>query len=153
MTFREANKEDIPQIQNLMNELNLYRQKTFSSTNKKFHERTKPYPELNPAMLKDSIILLAINEKDKVVGFIQGTIHERHNHKLKNLGYIEELYIAEEARGQGVAQKLLSELESELKIQGCDHLTTHTDAENEAARKFYSKSGMHEATIEFWKKL
>ncbi len=85
--------------------------------------------------------------------FIQGSVHQRKNHQLSKLGYIDELYVKEEARGQGVAKNLFSELESEFKKQGCDHITTHTDFENELSQQFYLQAGMHKATIELWKEL
>jgi len=153
MIVRKANKTDKDQIQALMDELNLYRKNIFSSTNQKFHERINPYSPLEDKDFDKSYIFVAIDDSKKIVGFIQGSIHARKNHRLNKLGYIDELYVQEEARGQGIAKNLFSELESEFKKQGCDHLTTHTDFENELSQQFYLQSGMHKATIELWKEL
>jgi GNAT superfamily N-acetyltransferase len=56
-------------------------------------------------------------------------------------------------RGQGVAKLLFEALEKEFKKQGCNHITTHTDAENTLSRSFYEKNGMSEVTVEYWKKI
>jgi ribosomal protein S18 acetylase RimI-like enzyme len=153
MIIRKANKTDKAQIQALMDELNLYRKKIFSSDNQNFHERINPYPLLEDKDFDESYIFVAIDDFDKIVGFIQGSIHQRENHKLSMLGYIDELYVKEESRGQGIAKNLFSELESEFRKQGCDHMTTHTDFENELSQQFYLHSGMHQATVELWKGL
>lgn len=87
------------------------------------------------------------------VGFIQGTIDERKNHRLNKLGYTDELYVQNEYRGQGVAEKLFAELEKEFVARGCNHLVTRTDAENTLAQQFYVKIGMSAVTVELWKKL
>ncbi|MBL4695051.1 GNAT family N-acetyltransferase [Candidatus Gracilibacteria bacterium] len=153
MSIRKANKTDKVQIQTLMNELNLYRKNIFSPDNQKFHERLTPYPPLQDADFDESLIFVAANDSAQIVGFIQGSVEERKNHKLSKLGYIDEIYVQKEARGQGVAKNLFSELQSEFKNQGCDHMTTHTDFENELSQQFYSKAGMHKATVELWQKL
>lgn len=153
MIIRKANKTDKAQIQALMDELNLYRKNIFSSENQRFHERINPYPLLEDNDFDESYIFVAVDDSEKIVGFIQGSVHQRKKHKLSKLGYIDELYVKEETRGQGVAKNLFSELESEFIKQGCDHVTTHTDFENELSQQFYLQSGMHKATIELWKEL
>jgi ribosomal protein S18 acetylase RimI-like enzyme len=153
MAVRKANKTDKDQIQALMDELNLFRKKIFSPKNQKFHERINPYPLLKNKDLDESYIFVAVDDSEKIIGFIQGSTHQRKNHKLNKLGYIDELYVKEEARGKGIAKNLFSELESEFKNQGCNHMTTHTDFENELSQRFYLQAGMHKATIELWKEL
>lgn len=153
MNIRKAHITDKDRIQTLMDELNEYRKGIFSLGNKKFHERLNPYPSLEDKDFDESIIIVAADDSEKIVGFIQGTIGNRENHTLGKLGYIDELYVREEARGQGVAKNLFSELESEFKKQGCDHMTTHTDFENELSQQFYLQAGMQKATVELWKEL
>jgi len=153
MIIRKASKTDKVQIQALMDELNLYRKKIFSSVNQEFHERINPYAKLEDKDFDESIIFIATDDSDKIVGFIQGSLNQRINHKLNKLGYIDELYVQEEARGKGAAKNLFLELESEFKNQGCNHMTTHTDFENELSQQFYLQSGMNKATVELWKKL
>lgn len=153
MVIRKANKTDKVQIQALMDELNLYRKKIFSFNNQKFHERINPYFALEDKDFDESFIFVAIDDSENIVGFIHGGTDARKNHKLSKLGYIDELYVMQEARGQGFAKNLFFELESEFKKQGCDHITTHTDFENELSQQFYLQAGMYKVTVELWKEL
>jgi ribosomal protein S18 acetylase RimI-like enzyme len=153
MSIRKANKTDKVPIQALMDELNLYRKKIFSSENQEFHERINPYKNLEDQDFDESFIFVATDGDSKIVGFIQGSMSQRNNHRLSKLGYIDELYVQEEFRGKGFAKNLFSELESEFKKQGCDHITTHTDFENELSQQFYLQNGMNKTTVELWKKL
>ncbi len=153
MTIKKANKTDKQEIQVLMDELNEYRKNIFSNDTKDFHERINPYKKLEDDDFENSIFFVAKDASNNVIGFIQGTIHERKNHKLHNLGYIDELFVKESFRGKGVAKNLFTELETEFKKQNCDSLTTHTDIENDLSANLYLKSGMKKTTIEFWKKL
>jgi ribosomal protein S18 acetylase RimI-like enzyme len=153
MIVRKANESDKKQIQALMDELNLYRKKIFSFDNQQFHERINPYSLLENKDFDEYLTFVAIDDSKKIIGFVQGSIHTRNNHKLSHLGYIDELYVKEEARGQGVAKKLFLGLGLEFKKQKCDHMITHTDFENELSQQFYLQVGMHKATIELWKEL
>lgn len=153
MIIRKANKIDKDGIQVLMDELNLYRKKMFSSENKEFHERMNPYPPVEDADFDASFFFVAENDDKQIVGFIQGTIDQRTDHKLNKLGYIDELYVKDDFRGRGIAKNLFLELEKEFQKQECDHVTTNTDFENDLSQQFYSKAGMSKVTIELWKKL
>jgi ribosomal protein S18 acetylase RimI-like enzyme len=153
MIIRKANKTDKAHVQILMDELNLYRKDIFSSDNQEFHKRINPYSLLKDIDFDESLIFVATNDSDQIIGFIQGSIEERKNHKLNKLGYIDEFYVQKESRGKGAAKNLFLELESEFKKNCCNHMTTHTDFENELSQQFYLHVGMNKATIEFWKKL
>lgn len=56
-------------------------------------------------------------------------------------------------RRHGLGKKLFRHLAKEFKRRGCDHVVVHTDAENTPARAAYASLGMHETTIELFKKL
>lgn len=153
MKIRKANKTDKDSIQTLREELNLFRKKIFSSENKEFHERINPHPTLKENDFDENFFFVAIDEENNIVGFIQGSIDQRKNHKLSKLGYIDELYVKNTFREQGIAKNLFSNLEDEFKRQDCDHLTTHTDIENGLSQQFYLQTGMQKTTVELWKKL
>jgi ribosomal protein S18 acetylase RimI-like enzyme len=152
MIIKKANKNNKIEIQFLMDRLNFYRKKIFISENKIFHERVNPYPILKDIDFKKSIFFIAV-DNNKIIGFIKGTIQQRKNHKLSKLGYVDELFVNDGFRGKGVAESLFLEFEKELKKQGCDHLITHTDFENDLSQRFYLKVGMNKTTVELWKKL
>ena len=153
MNIRKAEKIDLAELQILSALLDSYRSVNFAMGTKKFHDRKHPHPSFIDSDFDESIILVSVNEEGEIVGFIHGSVSERNDHVLSKVGYIEGFFVTEEVRGTGVATSLFKQLEAEFKIQGCDHLATHTDFENELSRKFYLHAGMVPATVEFWKEL
>jgi len=150
--IKQAKTGYLAQIQKLMDSLNDIRERGFSKQNKKFHERIVDYDKLAEEDLKNDIILVA-KDNNNLVGYIWGSIHERKSHKLSKLGYIDELYVVQKFRKQGVVKKLANELFKEFKNKGCNHITTHTDFENDKARQFYEAIGMSVVTLELWKEV
>ena len=53
--------------------------------------------------------------------------------------YLEDLYVSEEARGQGVAHALISEVKKLAIEQKCSELFWITKENNQVARKLYDK--------------
>lgn len=60
-------------------------------------------------------------------------------------GYITELFLTEEARGQGIGTKLLVRAEEEARSRGCIRLLLHNGHPSDSyKRKFYAKQGWKE---------
>lgn len=150
--YREAEHKDLPQLQRLQQVLNAAREQQFVEQTKKFHERRRPPTLMSEEDLKKDLVVVAV-QADTVVGYAWGQLAERASSVLSKLGYLEEVCVDGSVRGQGIAKELIKKLEERFKEKGCDHMTTHTDAENMAARALYASVGMHEATVEFWKEL
>lgn len=90
---------DIAHVQTLMNKLNEFRSSDFGVNNRRFHKRVNTYSDLTESDLEDTILFIC--EVDEViVTYIQGSVHERKNHKLSRLGYIDEVYVSEDVRGK-----------------------------------------------------
>ncbi len=150
--YREAEQKDLPQLQRLQQVLNVAREQQFVEQTKKFHERRRPPTAISEEDLKKDLFVIAA-QGDMIVGYAWGQLAERASSVLSKLGYLEEVCVDGSVRGQGIAKELIKKLEERFKEKGCDHMTTHTDAENMAARALYASVGMHEATVEFWKDL
>ncbi|MCB9798547.1 GNAT family N-acetyltransferase [Candidatus Nomurabacteria bacterium] len=153
MNIRKATTEDLGDLLALDAKLDAYRHSNYTAENKAFHDRINPHEPFNEDDLTKSIVLIARDNDSSPLGFIRGTVTNRASHVLSSLGYIDELFVDEDARGKGIAKSLFEMLESEFKKQGCDHMTTQTDAENDLSRSFYQKAGMSEVTVELWKKI
>ncbi len=152
ITYRLANQEDVKQIQRLQTQLNEARETLFSKQTQKFHARKRASSLIDLKDLEKDLFIVAINGED-IVGYVWGQLAERPSSVLSRLGYIEEVCVDTSARGQGIAKELLERLAGLAKEKGCDHMTTHTDAENMAAQALYESFGMTPATVEFWKEL
>ena len=152
ITIRLAVQKDMPALQEMLDMLNSERRQLWSQKNKIFHDRLKPLSKLRKSDLDRNIFVVA-EEGGVIVGFVLGFITSRKGYKLSKLGYLDALYVKPAFRSKGVAKKLTDAVVKNFKSKGCDHMTTHTDAENKVAQKWYEKAGMSQVTVEYWKKL
>jgi ribosomal protein S18 acetylase RimI-like enzyme len=85
-----------------------------------------------------------VAKSGKIIGFI-------HVHWLPYLilggheGYISELFVLEEFRGQGIGSQLLNKIKQEAKLRDCIRLNLINSDEKESyLRGFYGKQGFIE---------
>jgi len=93
---------------------------------------------------EDGAIFLA--ELDgKAVGFIICTMQEVRGSYIKpshrRYGYINDLFVNEDVRGQGVAEVLIQAAEMHCQARGATHMQLFVLAGNDRARAFYERSG------------
>lgn len=104
--------------------------------------------------------ILVAEENGKLAGFIQYTL-DRHKddqlysltHKPGDHGWIGELYIKPQYRGQGIAKKLVEKVEKYFKGKGCISSRINSMAGNELALSVYVKLGYKPRDIELSKDL
>jgi len=152
IVYRKAVLKDLVQMRRLQKQLNEARAHQFVKETKAFHERRKAPTLLDEADLQRDLFIIA-EVAGTVVGYAWGQLAERSSSKLSKLGYLEEVCVDEGQRGKGVAKALLEQLVALFREHGCDHMTTHTDAENTAAQALYRSFEMIPVTFELWKKL
>ncbi|MFH1252890.1 MAG: GNAT family N-acetyltransferase [Candidatus Uhrbacteria bacterium] len=152
INIRPAMQQDMTALQGMLDLLNRERRQLWSQKNKVFHNRLKPLSKLRKSDLNKNIFIVA-EVGGEIAGFILGFVTSRKGYKLSNLGYLDALYVKPAFRSKGVAKKLTDAVVKSFKSKGCDHMTTHTDAENKVAQKWYEGAGMSQATVEYWKKL
>lgn len=145
-------QQDIPVLQEILDLLNKERRQLWSQKNKIFHNRLKPLSKLRKSDLDKNSFIVA-EEGGEIAGFVLGFVTSRKGYKLSKLGYLDSLYVKPAFRSKGVAKKLTDAVVKSFKSKGCDHMTTHTDAENNVAQKWYERAGMSQVTFEYWKKL
>jgi ribosomal protein S18 acetylase RimI-like enzyme len=62
--------------------------------------------------------------------------------------YVQDLYVAEGARGVGLGRRLLAEAAAIVRARGGTYLRLSVDADNAAARDFYERVGLRRASTE-----
>jgi len=77
------------------------------------------------------------------VGFINFTIRQTILHRSPS-ALIDELVVAEEYQGKGVAKQLVLAAIEKCKQLGCCEVEISTEKTNVKARKFYKKCGLEE---------
>ena len=144
MNFRKAQEKDIPQMHELLRQVNLVhhtgRPDLFKKANKYTDEQLK-------VILKDESrpIFAATDDDDVMLGYAF-CVHQQHIDDqlltdVKTL-YIDDLCVDENARGQHVGKSLYEYVLSRAKENGYYNVTLNVWSCNESAMKFYEALGM-----------
>ncbi|MDE1166743.1 MAG: GNAT family N-acetyltransferase [Pseudomonas sp.] len=109
-----------------------------------------PYPDSSRAFLekrlrrKESVIYLAMPDDDdgKLLGFCQ--LYPSYSSlSLKRVWILNDIYVAEDARRQLVADHLLKTAKKMAKETQAVRMRVSTSANNEVAQKTYESIGFH----------
>jgi ribosomal protein S18 acetylase RimI-like enzyme len=144
MKIRKADKKDIPQMNELLRQVNLVhhigRPDLFKKANKYTDEELVE-------ILKDENrpIFAAVNDEDIMLGYAF-CVHQEHPNDnlltdIKTL-YIDDLCVDENTRGQHIGRQLYEYVLSWAKEQGYYNVTLNVWNCNEPAMKFYESLGM-----------
>lgn len=82
--------------------------------------------------------LVACDERDKPVGIAVYVLH-LHTWSLKTVCYLEDLFVAPEARGTGAARALIEELVALGRKHHWRRVYWHTEEHNYRARTLYDR--------------
>ncbi|CAE6939363.1 MULTISPECIES: GNAT family N-acetyltransferase [Pseudomonas] len=106
-----------------------------------------PFPDSSKAFLekrlrrKESVIYLALaDEEDKLLGFCQ--LYPSYSSlALKRVWILNDIYVAEDARRQLVADRLLQTAKNMAKETNAVRMRVSTSLDNEVAHKVYESIG------------
>ena len=104
--------------------------------------------KINKKSVEASGIKFFIEKDGKEVARAFLYIMKNDLHK-EPFGFLEDLFVAEELRGQGVGTELLNMVISEAKNVGCYKLVATSRHERELVHKMYEKAGFKNFGIEF----
>ncbi|MEN2427977.1 GNAT family N-acetyltransferase [Chromobacterium vaccinii] len=82
----------------------------------------------------------------EIVGLAHTVIH-RSTTRLADVCYLQDLFTAPEARGQGVARTLIDAAKQVAAAAGCNRLYWQTHQTNQTARALYDKVAEHQGFI------
>ena len=75
---------------------------------------------------------------DNLVGLVHFLYH-RHNWRIENVCYLQDLYAAEDFRGHGIGRKLIEAVYARADEDGASTVYWNTQHFNTEARKLYDK--------------
>jgi GNAT superfamily N-acetyltransferase len=141
ITIRDAVKEDLPAVMDILLKLGWFAH-LGSEPADKVRRRMERHLEL---CLEDRSHSVYMAECDlEVAGYI--SVHWLPYLFLKGPeGYVSELFVAENFRGQGIGTKLLEKVKEEGSARGCSRLALINNRGRESYdRKYYEKNGWTE---------
>jgi ribosomal protein S18 acetylase RimI-like enzyme len=85
-------------------------------------------------------IIFVVKDKEKYVGFTQ-LYPTFSSISMKRAWILNDLYVAAEARGQGVGEKLLQKAKDYALATGANSISLSTAPDNLSAQRLYEKNG------------
>lgn len=83
----------------------------------------------------------------RLVGITHFLVHQSTSGP--DVCYLQDLFTAPDARGQGVARALISAVADWARARGCGRLYWHTQASNSTARSLYDQVAEHRGFIRY----
>lgn len=94
-------------------------------------------------------VILAAEQSGVLVGYAYARLEARDwNALLDACGALHDIFVAESARRQGVARRLVQAARERLQGKGAPRVVLHTASKNQAARQFFAALGFRETMIE-----
>jgi ribosomal protein S18 acetylase RimI-like enzyme len=94
-------------------------------------------------------VFLVAEREGRLVAFLIGTIEEEIPiYRLKEFGFIHDLWVEEEYRHEGIARQMVMLAVEQFKSQGVQQIRLDTAMTNEAARKLFASCGFRISTME-----
>lgn len=93
-----------------------------------------------PAPL-EILTYLAINDSDKVIGYIKGVFNNEPLDRSYPYAVIQSIWVEEAARGQGAAQSLVRTFEEAVKEKGAKQIDLFVDLQNSLGLTLWDKAG------------
>lgn len=142
--IRRATANDIPEIDDLLNQVNLVHHLGRPDLFKRARKYTDA--ELEELLQDDSRpVFVAADEDDRALGYVFCIFRQHLDDNLltdvKTL-YIDDLCVQERLRGQHIGRALYDFALAFARENGCHNLTLNVWALNPGAQKFYEKCGM-----------
>ncbi|NLJ88906.1 MAG: GNAT family N-acetyltransferase [Epulopiscium sp.] len=104
--------------------------------------------ELEWIVKSDLTVVYIVEEGNKLIGYIRGTIHKLPLlYDIKYEGSIEEIFILPEYRRKGYATKLFQSLVKDFNKRELEYININVDIENETGEKFWDALGFNTISL------
>ena len=95
---------------------------------------------------------MVAEREGSVVGIVHYLFH-RSTSRLNDICYLQDLFTAENLRGQGIGRQLIEAVYAAARDAGCSRVYWQTQVTNAAGRALYDKVAEHKGFIVYTKEL
>lgn len=146
ISIRQADLNDLDDIQKLNHELFVLEKQNFDSTlvtDWPLSQEGKKYFE---ELIKKEYVIVAI-DKSSVIGYLAGSVNDKCSYYNLQYGEINNMFVDSKYRGKGVGKALINEFKKYCCEHNIRNLKVVASAKNKNARDFYQKYGFNEFDI------
>lgn len=154
MDIRKVNEGDFDDILNLQLQLEDVEVNFDNNLKERCYETIKGKQKLKNRINDEKIIFyVAVNEKNKVIAFVDGNIPDDEWWYKDSVAYLNHICVDKDYRNLGIAKKLLKQFEKVAYKKGAKYVRLLTFYRNDLAIAFYKNNGFSEYSIYYNKKL
>ena len=153
--IRRAGISDLQVIQKLNAELCAKENRDFDETINPEFPFSKGGEEYFRARIEgEDGFVLVVKEGENAVGYLVGGLVEPEDYRIVGkMAELENMYVQEVLRGQGIGGKLVNQFEDWCKEKGVQRIRVVASADNSDAIKFYEAHGSKKVSITLEKDL
>lgn len=146
LQIKKADITNLRDIQDLNNQLFELEYNNFDSALKVGWTFEKDGEKYFNNMLNNEIVYIAL-DKDKVVGYLAGSINIQGSYITKSLAEVDNMFVLEEYRKYGIGTKLINAFKEYCSKNSIEEIKVTASAKNKNAISFYMKNGFNEFEI------
>lgn len=145
--IRQATENDLDCLLDWSIKLHQHEQPQILKPSESFETNLKHW--LSNELTNPNSLFLIADHQNKPSGFISGTVQLLDNGftELKTKGYIQLLWVEQDARKERIAQQLLSIMELSLKECGIEYIECCHTANNNLAECFWQNQDYQPVTV------
>jgi len=155
VVIREAKIEDLEGIVHLNTALFLHDYEFDKTLDFAWPDSKYGRDYFEKSITRDGSCTLVALENEVIVGYMIAGLPETPDYVRKDIKFVEleNTFIVEDYRRQGIGEKMYAEVEKWGRGKGAKMMKIEASYDNEKARNFYKKMGLREAGITFHKEL
>ena len=143
---RRAILDDIETIQRLNYELFQLEKESFDSTLVADWPLSQVGKKYFEDLISNEYVIVAI-KNNTIIGYLAGSINEKCSYSLIQYGEINNMFIDDAYRGQGVGKTLVAAFKKYCTDKNIQDLKVVASAKNKKAQEFYKKQGFSDFDV------
>ena len=152
ITIQRYNASDSDSVDQLFLELQKHENQYDKLKSTKLQNAIKYKKELLETINDQHGEMLVAKDNDEVLGLVAWFLEEELEFD-EPYGYISDIVVFEQQRGEGIGQQLLDEAITHIKATGVKRLHIGVLLSNSQTKEFYTKNGFVEYSVEMTKLL